>query len=156
MIYYGATTGSGNFNRPSVASAFGGRSGAYLYARLDNSPSPSQRFTNLEEFNTRLDNYEDSTFTRNSLSGRQVIYDITVPGAASSGSVAELLILNRGNNGFLYLNSKDDYNNNVATNGLLLASGDSIQLSGPYSFIGASGFNALDVELRFNFNSNLV
>jgi hypothetical protein len=154
MIYYGATTGSGNFNRSSTVAAFGGRSGGYITPRSDNWPDASQRYTSLEAFNGTLDNFRDSAWSRN-ISGRQIVYDITTQGAASSGSVAELLVLNRGTNGYLFVDNKSNYTNSLQS-GLFLASGDSVQLDGPYSFIGASGFSSLDVTLRFNFNPNLV
>ena len=154
MIYYGSTTGSGNFGRTSSVVSIGSKLGAYVAPRTDNIDS-TLRYNNAQSMNGRLDNYA-SDFYSVRASGRSTIYDITTQGAASSGSIRGMLAINRGADGYLFIDQKDLYTSNIASAGLFLASGESVELKGPIAFVGCSGFTALDFSCQFTFNPNLV
>lgn len=156
MLYYGLYTGSGNFNRVSSVLNFGSKQ-TYAVERKDTVLSPSDRYTNLQSFNNTLDNFVNNAYTSVGSSGKMSIYDATVQGGFSSGSISELLMINRGSSAYIYVDDKVDYTNS-ATSAIILASGESIQLKGPITFVGISGAAtaSIDTYLKFDRNQNAV
>lgn len=153
MLYYGLYTGSGNFNRTSSVFNFGAKQTQNV-ERKDNVLTPAQRYTNLQTFNDTLDNFVNNAYTSVSSSGKMSIYDATVQGGSSSGSVSELLMINRGASTYVYVDDKVDYTNS-ATSAIILASGESIQLKGPITFVGISGAATTSIDTYLKFDRNI-